>query len=182
MRETFEYTDTYDVNSSVIYGIYFNTNTNEVALDIKDMMYIYNNVPKNAIEDLADSDSPGKAYHKFAEQYGPGKAVGEYDENQLVKIDESKIVPVVPSVGTTVITGSSGSGMISTTGNLNSTTINFVQPRNFEVSFKIGDSTEIYKQTFNVVSYTEAIRQAKELGLMLGVKIRVQGVYISINE
>lgn len=77
----FEYTKTFDVDSSLIDEVFYNANDNTVVLDVNNEMYRYSNVTLQAVEDLVNgkgyNGSVGAHYNSlFKKTYGPGEDLG----------------------------------------------------------------------------------------------------------
>ncbi len=176
----FEYTEEVAFKgSSVIEGIYFNENTSEVALDIKDMIYVYSNVKREGVNELAGAKSVGQEYRNFQEKYGPGILLGHYDDIDWMEIPKNGQFIVNSGNSKFVITSDSAS---ITTGTVNSAIFTTYPPKRHTVEYSIEGLEGIKDYTFTVQSVQEAIKSVKEIGQMMGLEIKVKGVYVHINE
>lgn len=83
----FEYTKSYEVDSSVIDSLFYNDTDRELLVRLHgDKQYLYSNVARNEVEDIAYSTSPGRAYNNFR-YTAPSPGVPVHDDAVAPKND-----------------------------------------------------------------------------------------------
>lgn len=77
----FKYTDEVDPNSSLVDVAYYNANTKDLALDLNDQVYVYENVDEADFRKFYTEPSAGRYYNtEFKNKYGPAEILGHCDD------------------------------------------------------------------------------------------------------
>lgn len=109
------------LDSSLVWNVWYDADTNTAYVDLQDWIYAYSAVPLSAVQTLVGADSIGRAFNGFffsstkgfKQIYGPGKALGA--RGDINKIDRATLTTTtlthdgrVFSTGTTTTTTSGG--------------------------------------------------------------------------
>lgn len=87
MYEEFKYTHKNDsTDSSLVDGIYYNENTNELAVDLNNQIYVYDGVPTTVYEVFSKAHSKGRFYgQNIKRNYGPSTFLGVYEDVDFLR-------------------------------------------------------------------------------------------------
>ena len=88
----FEYTDYAEPSSSLVDGVYFNANTNQIALDLNDSVYVYKNVDEADFVKFRTEPSAGRYYNtEFKVKHGPGDYLEDYGYVDFEPVVKNKV-------------------------------------------------------------------------------------------
>lgn len=183
--DAFEYTEAFeqdlDFNSSVIDGIYYNSNNNQVCLDINDELYVYEVNSRDDVTELVNAESLGTYYNKrFKHIFGPGRYIGKWSLKLLDRVDVIEPSHEDP----TKFINIAGDGSVFITNGvlpsseINSSVITFNPNRRHEVVFTVEDGTVEKTATFTVNSVPAAVAELGNLAKMLDIKFNVKRVTV----
>lgn len=71
-------------NSSLVGGVYYNENTQELAVNLNGSVYAYTGVPRERFNDFTVATSAGREYQNIKRDFGPGEYMGESYELYFV--------------------------------------------------------------------------------------------------
>lgn len=183
----FYYTQTADVDSSAVDEVYYNANSKELAVDLHDEVYVYQNVPKARYEALVNADSVGRAFREVKRDYGPSEYLGYCSEVDYVPTREAFDAVDMASVGTpkaltyaenAKVDGVrvSGSGSTSTGTLLTLSVPERNKSRVFAVEFESGDKVRTH--TLSAESFGAAEQAVLNIGAMLDLEFNVKVVRV----
>lgn len=99
--DQFYYTKSFETSSAVVDTAYYNENTGEVLLDLNDKMYLYQNVPSEAVALLVrggEHGSVGRHYNEvFKPAFGPAEHLGWYDDVETFQVVKEKTDTTAPT-------------------------------------------------------------------------------------
>lgn len=72
----FEYTHNPRVNSSAVDEVWYNADNKELAVNLHDEVYVYQNVPFARYQALVFAGSVGRAFREVKRDYGPSEYLG----------------------------------------------------------------------------------------------------------
>lgn len=84
----FEFTHATAVESSAVDEVYYNANTQDLAVDLHDEVYVYHDVPKDRYESLVSADSVGRAFREVKQEFGPSEHLGNWGHVNYVLVNE----------------------------------------------------------------------------------------------
>ena len=186
--------------STAVDEVYYNDNTNELYLDLRNKVYKYSQVPAAEFEALEkvenEGGSVGSAYAtQIKPHYGPSDFVGEYPdtiEYEEVDVDESVDsdpegfnVASAPLAALTVNPGSVYVAPVINTGPVSLTPFgNNEAPESVKykhaVVFEINGERKVYN-TEAGNSVMESIEALSEIGAMLDLDFDVKEVTVSFE-
>lgn len=185
---TFNWTDMWVLDSSAVDEVYYNDNTQELAVDLHDTVYVYSGVPRSAYEDLVYAASVGRAFQQIKRTYGPGdklgycadvtyKHVGRSSEGNSTTAPTITVTNVTSSVPLTV---DSGLRTFPLAAPAVESEDSVDVGRKMTVFFTNADGNDFeYNLTANSVD--EAANVVTELGDVLGLTLTVTGVFVNFE-
>lgn len=183
-----EYTESFEVDSSLVDGIYYNANENSVVFDLNDELYKYSNVSYSEVKAVADAESPGRAYQDFKRKFGPSDHLGHYDYADFEKVSAKPLTITLNSnrPGAAIGSASLAAENIQTTS-LNTFRLqenyNLVAQQEYSVGYVVVDEEAGYVsgiKTHKAIasSVSDAKLKVEELGKRIGLEFKVKEVTV----
>jgi len=184
----FTYTDGYDVDSSVVDAVYFNSADNSVVLDLNDEMYRYTGVSRNDVENLVNAASVGAYYNVyFKRDHGPAEHLGHYDDLRWTKVSNIEVQDATKEyslASPAVANAYDGISSITNTSaptkeySLKSPEVSVPETDEFvdvtsTVFFVLGDSDKVYEFASNKDNLDDAIGEVNDFVTRVSQKGRV---------
>lgn len=175
------YADT-DLDSSLVWDAWYNAPEQTAYVNLEGTVYAYTNVPESDYRDLVNSYSVGSAFSRFKRRFGPSEKLGV--ENTL-----SKIEIVVPQAAPGVVPKN-----LTYAPDATIATAEAPAPAPY-ISLRAAEPVEAEKRTHTVhfesngsktysleaVSVDAAVAALNELTEMLGISVKVTGVFVHIG-
>lgn len=166
-------------NSSLVDGVWYNENTQELAVNLDGSVYAYTGVPRERFNDLAVATSAGREYQGIKREFGPGQYVGQGFELYFVyeppkrteTVGTPKNLTVEPNNGSFSLSssGTFHSGGLVTLGSqgVTETTAATEATRRHTVNFVIDDS--LFSHTVHAADVQGAVQGFNEVMDSLGL-------------
>lgn len=188
--KTFEYTHSHAPVSSAVDTLYYNTNTQSLAVDLHDRLYRYEDVPFSEYADLVYADSAGREFSRIKREYGPGDFLGEYDDLDFEMVSanaDSGVTTASGVVPKNLTYASNAKVTTSTTGNYASQPSEFISlnaytdtkspsKRKHEVIFEAAGAERIY--SLEATSVDEAVEALQGVAEALDIDVQVRKVTV----
>lgn len=179
---SFDYTHFEVVESSAVDEVYYNSHTQELAIDLHDSVYVYENVPLSVFRDLVNAPSVGQAYREVKRQYGPGEFLGWYGDIGYNSVPVPAPVQDVTKATTFDLSNASNSaatGGDTVTYTLSSVPAAPIPTREHVVSFVVEGNDRVATYGLDTTSVDEAVKVVEGFAEALGLNVTVKGVYVS---
>lgn len=186
-KSVFEFTSNHEVNSSLVEELLYNSNTQELVVDLNDRIYKYTGVPQYVADEFANSYSPGSYFQTFKRQYGPGEFLGHYGSVEYKSVSPVQSVShSTATVGTPKNLSYSANAVVTDETRYVDLKSDVGPERvtyNHEVRFVVDGLDEVRTYTVEAGSnWNESVEALHAATDALGINVKVKSVTINFDD